>query len=266
MTLGGASDLSNPSRASILCPGIDFTCPAIIKELGPGNKAAGGYQFAGDAHVGKYESVGKPGNVSDNDFSSLDERNRHGTHAVGITGTNSPKPSNVSNAAYEPTLKAHHVVGYSSSASDTITIEGLLYAYHDENDIVTLSLGGAEEWSGGASAVVASRIVRNIQITIDFTSGPSDSILLRSPAQPLRRLTSPYFYLQHNLCTQASQPASGLYAQPDLLYPNLSWDVLVCSGNGEPRGEGYEFRFIYNDDGGLEWDCGWELPLRLFFS
>lgn len=46
----------------------------------------------------------------------------------------------------------------------SVIIDALLRANQDGQDIVTLSLGGADGWTASASSVVASRIARNGKI------------------------------------------------------------------------------------------------------
>lgn len=48
--------------------------------------------------------------------------------------------------------------GCSGSVPDDILIDALLRSYKDGNDVITLSLGGADGWTEAVSGVVASKI------------------------------------------------------------------------------------------------------------
>ena len=50
------------------------------------------------------------------------------------------------------------IFGCIGGTDDDIIIDALLRAYKDGNDVITLSLGGTDGWTEGASSVVASRI------------------------------------------------------------------------------------------------------------
>ncbi|KAL8280710.1 hypothetical protein RQP46_007033 [Phenoliferia psychrophenolica] len=64
----------------------------------------------------------------------------------------------------QATLGMYKVFGCQNAAGDSYTsdqliIEGLIGAYNDGADVITLSLGGQDGWSEGPAAVVASNIV-----------------------------------------------------------------------------------------------------------
>ncbi|KAG9086315.1 hypothetical protein FS749_003726 [Ceratobasidium sp. UAMH 11750] len=140
-------------KIGIIDTGIDYTHPALGGKFGPGNKVIGGYDFVGDAYTGQ---SGTPPAKPDND--PLDQCNGHGTHVAGIIGANPNNPYNISGVAYESSINAYRVFGCKGSVPDDILIDSLLRAYKDGNDVITLSLGGADGWTEAVSGVVASRI------------------------------------------------------------------------------------------------------------
>ena len=101
----------------------------------------------------------------------------HGTHVAGIIGANPGNPFNISGVAYEASINAYRIFGCDGSVSDDIIIEALLRGYKEGNDILSLSLGGANGWTEASSAVVASRLEdKGVVLTIaqgnDGTEGP----------------------------------------------------------------------------------------------
>ncbi|CEL53477.1 Minor extracellular protease vpr OS=Bacillus subtilis (strain 168) GN=vpr PE=1 SV=1 [Rhizoctonia solani AG-1 IB] len=140
-------------KIGIIDTGIDYTHPALGGKFGPGNKVIGGYDFVGDAYTGR---DGTPPPSPDND--PLDQCNGHGTHVAGIIGADPVNPYNISGVAYESSINAYRVFGCDGSVPDDILIDSLLRAYKDGNDVITLSLGGADGWTEAVSGVVASKI------------------------------------------------------------------------------------------------------------
>jgi len=55
-------------------------------------------------------------------------------------------------------LFASRVFGCKGGVGDDILVDSLMRAYKDGNDILSLSLGGAQGWTSTVTAVVASRI------------------------------------------------------------------------------------------------------------
>ncbi|CAE6446882.1 unnamed protein product [Rhizoctonia solani] len=142
-------------KIGIIDTGVDYTHPALGGSFGPGNKVIGGYDFVGDNYTGR---LGPPP-APDND--SLDNCNGHGTHVAGIIGANPNNPWNMSGVAYESEIHAYRVFGCRGGASDAIIIDAMLRAYDDGNDVINMSPGSPNGWSGGLPAVVASRIADN---------------------------------------------------------------------------------------------------------
>ncbi|KAG8738765.1 hypothetical protein FRC10_006482 [Ceratobasidium sp. 414] len=178
-------------KIGIIDTGIDYTHPALGGKFGPGNKVIGGYDFVGDAYTGLANT---PPPKPDNDlaerayfFQPLDQCNGHGTHVAGIIGANPNNPYNISGVAYEASINSYRVFGCTGSVPDDILIDALLRACKDGNDVITLSLGGADGWTEAVSGVVASRIADSGRIvTIAagndgaygswYTSGPGTGL------------------------------------------------------------------------------------------
>ncbi|CCO37917.1 Minor extracellular protease vpr [Rhizoctonia solani AG-1 IB] len=147
-------------KIGIIDTGVDYTHPALGGSFGPGNKVIGGYDFVGDNYTGR---LGPPP-APDND--PLDNCNGHGTHVAGIIGANPNNPWNMSGVAYESEIHAYRVFGCRGGASDAIIIDAMLRAYDDGNDVINMSLGSPNGWSGGLPAVVASRIADNGRVFV----------------------------------------------------------------------------------------------------
>ncbi|KIM45535.1 hypothetical protein M413DRAFT_343058 [Hebeloma cylindrosporum] len=172
-------------KIGIIDTGIDYTHPFLGGAIGPGHKVIGGFDFVGDA----YDGTNTP--VPDSD--PLDQCNGHGTHVAGIIGANPGNPFNISGVAFEASITAYRVFGCAGFVTDDILVEALLRGVSEGQDILTLSLGGADGWTEGTSSVLSSRIASNGKIvTIAagndgasgswFSSGPGNGINVISVA------------------------------------------------------------------------------------
>lgn len=155
-------------KIGILDTGIDYTHPLLGGAIGPGNKIIGGYDFVGDNYTGQNEPT------PDND--PLDQCQGHGTHVAGIIAADPNNPYNITGVAYEASITAYRIFGCEGSVGDDIIVDALLKGVKDGQDILTLSLGGADGWTSSVSAVVASRIAKSGKIVTiaagnDGTSG-----------------------------------------------------------------------------------------------
>ncbi|KAF9547696.1 subtilisin-like protease [Agrocybe pediades] len=185
-------------KIGIIDTGIDYTHPVLGGGIGPGHKVIGGFDFVGDA----YNGTNTP--MPDND--PLDQCNGHGTHVAGIIGANPGNEFNISGVAFGASISSYRVFGCSGSVTDDILVDALLRGVKEGQDILTLSLGGADGWTEGTATVVASRIAASGKIvTIAagndgssgswFTSGPGNGINVISAASldntviPLQNLT-----------------------------------------------------------------------------
>ncbi|KZV90011.1 subtilisin-like protease [Exidia glandulosa HHB12029] len=139
-------------KIGIIDSGVDYTHPNLGGKFGPGNLIAGGTDFVGDA----FDGTNTP--VPDND--PLDQCGGHGTHVAGIIAAQPGNEFNISGVAYEAELRSYRIFGCpeGGTTTDDIIVEALIRAYNEGNDVITLSLGGADGWTESAGSVVASRI------------------------------------------------------------------------------------------------------------
>ncbi|KAK7473132.1 hypothetical protein VKT23_001233 [Stygiomarasmius scandens] len=139
-------------KIGILDTGIDYTHPALGAGFGPGHKVIGGFDLVGDAYNGSNTPVPDP--------DPLDQCAGHGTHVAGIIGADPNNPFNISGVAFSASLSAYRVFGCEGSVTDDVLVDALLLGFKEGQDILTLSLGGADGWTESSSSVVASRIAR----------------------------------------------------------------------------------------------------------
>ncbi|KAI9067297.1 subtilisin-like protease [Trametes sanguinea] len=165
-------------KIGIIDTGIDFTNPFLGGGFGPGFKVIGGFDFVGDDFST---------NTPQPDPNPLDQCNGHGTHVAGIIGADPNNPFNISGVAFKASINAYRIFGCTGVVGDDIIIEALLRGVSDGNDILTMSLGGADGWTESSSSVVSSRIAATGKIvTIAagndgskgswYTSGPGNAI------------------------------------------------------------------------------------------
>ena len=132
--------------------------------------------------------------------------NEHRFFLQGIIGANPGNPFNISGVAFGASITAYRVFGCSGSVTDDsaslrtralyvlltlssflVLVQALLTGVKEGQDILTMSLGGADGWTEGTSSVVSSRIAGQGKIvTIAagndgaegswFTSGPGNAI------------------------------------------------------------------------------------------
>ncbi|KAF9446345.1 subtilisin-like protease [Macrolepiota fuliginosa MF-IS2] len=142
--------LGSGIKIGIIDTGIDYTHPFLGGAIGPGNKIIGGFDFVGDNYTGL--------NTPMPDDDPLDQCNGHGTHVAGIIGCNPGNPFNISGVAYEASITSYRVFGCTGSVTDDVLVDALLTGFKDGQDILTMSLGGADGWTESSSAVVSSRL------------------------------------------------------------------------------------------------------------
>ncbi|KAF8971231.1 subtilisin-like protease [Flammula alnicola] len=166
-------------KIGIIDTGIDYTHPLLGGGFGPGHKVIGGFDFVGDAYTGENTPMPDP--------DPLDQCNGHGTHVGGIIGANPGNQFNISGVAFGASISAYRVFGCSGSVTDDILVEALLRGVSEGQDILTMSLGGADGWTESTSSVVSSRIAgQGTIVTIAagndgafgswFTSSPGNAI------------------------------------------------------------------------------------------
>ncbi|KAK1226082.1 hypothetical protein PQX77_010949 [Marasmius sp. AFHP31] len=141
-------------KIGIIDSGIDYTHPALGGGFGPGFKIVGGYDLVGD----DYDGYNTP--VPDED--PLDQCSGHGTHVAGIIGADPSKnPFNMSGVAPSALLSAYRIFGCIGFATDDVVIDAMLLAVQEGQDVINLSLSGADGWTEGTTSVVASRIAQS---------------------------------------------------------------------------------------------------------
>ncbi|KAF9538258.1 hypothetical protein EC957_007040 [Mortierella hygrophila] len=123
-------------KVGVIDTGIDYTHPALGGCFGPGCKVAYGYDFVGNNYTGKNTPV-----------SSSDPMDcaGHGSHVAGIIGASDDI---VTGVAPKVLLGAYRVLGCSGSANDDVIIAALERAAKDKMDVINLSIGEPNGWSG----------------------------------------------------------------------------------------------------------------------
>ncbi|TFK44150.1 pyrolysin [Crucibulum laeve] len=137
-------------KIGILDTGIDYTHPSLGGAFGPGHKVIGGFDLVGDNYTGSNTPVP--------DADPLDQCAGHGTHVAGIIGADPGNDFGISGVSYEASINAYRIFGCTGFVTDDVIVEALLLGNKDGNDIMTLSLGGADGWTESSSSVVASRL------------------------------------------------------------------------------------------------------------
>ncbi|KAI0049877.1 subtilisin-like protease [Auriscalpium vulgare] len=199
---------------------IDYTHPALGGAIGPGHKIVGGYDFVGDDYTG------------------------HGTHVavsvhIGILGADPDNLFNISGVAYEASLSAYRIFGCSDdgTVTDDIIVAALLLGRSEEQDILTLSLGGADGWTESTSSVVASRLAATgTVVTIAagndgdtgswFTSGPGNGVDVISVAS----LDNTVVQLQNATVHGVANPGIPYYQLWPLPIPG-EWPIYATSND-----------------------------------
>jgi len=143
--------------------GVDWAHPALGGGFGPGFKVAGGYDLVGDSD---WPTTPKAPDADPNDHQG------HGTHVAGIIAGKSEWFKGV---APEATLLSYKVFSANPGTDEDTLVAAFLMAYEAGADIITSSIGGTNGWSGGAWAVVASRLVdQGVVVTISAGNEGAD--------------------------------------------------------------------------------------------
>ncbi|KAF9474706.1 pyrolysin [Pholiota conissans] len=137
-------------KIGIIDTGIDYKHASLGGGIGGNFLVAGGYDFVGDAYNGNNDPVP--------DADPYDNCNGHGTHVAGIIAAQPGNEYNITGVAYGSKIYSYRVFGCSGSVTEEVLVDALIRGYKDGNDILTLSLGGADGWSASSSAIVAGRL------------------------------------------------------------------------------------------------------------
>lgn len=78
----------------------------------------------------------------------------------GIIAAQPGNPYNITGAAYGVDLNVYRVFGCEGSVTEEVLVDALIKGYKDGNDILTMSLGGADGWATSSSAVVSDRLAK----------------------------------------------------------------------------------------------------------
>ncbi|GAA5967711.1 hypothetical protein JCM11641_005742 [Rhodosporidiobolus odoratus] len=124
-------------KVAVLDNGVDYTNPLLGGCFGEGCHISFGYAFVDDAYDGYNEPV-----ASNDPYSSCAT---HGTHVTGIIGAlaNELGFSGVAPAA---TLGHYRVLGCSGSVGEDILVAGIMRAYKDGADVISMSIAGGVGW------------------------------------------------------------------------------------------------------------------------
>ncbi|KAF4599319.1 hypothetical protein EYR40_006411 [Pleurotus pulmonarius] len=157
-------------KIGILDTGIDYTHPTLGGAFGPGNKVIGGFDLVGDDYDGRNhpstphtpkltDIIKEPIHQSLTQIPWTNAQVMAPTWlAKGIIGANPDNAFNISGVAFEASLSSYRVFGCVGFVTDDVLVDALLLGFNEGQDILTLSLGGADGWTESVSAVVASRI------------------------------------------------------------------------------------------------------------
>ncbi|KAH9484870.1 Minor extracellular protease vpr [Psilocybe cubensis] len=149
-------------KIGILDTGIDYNHPTLGGGIGKDRLVIGGYDFVGDEYDGRNTPVP--------DSDPLDECQGHGTHVAGIISALPGNDFNIAGVAYEAKINAYRVFGCVGSVTEDVLVDALIRGYKDGNDVLNLSLGGADGWAASSSAVVSSRLA-NLGIIVAIAAG-----------------------------------------------------------------------------------------------
>ncbi|KZV97986.1 subtilisin-like protein [Exidia glandulosa HHB12029] len=163
-------------KVGIIDSGVDYLHPNLGGGFGAGFKIAGGTDLVGDDYTGLNDPVP--------DADPRDTCGGHGTHVAGIVAASGPNEFNVTGVAPDASIYAYRIFGCEGGVADDVLVDGLLRAYNDGMDIITMSLGVGSGFSTTTPAVVASRIAESgTVLTIAAgNDGDGGSFFFSSPA------------------------------------------------------------------------------------
>ncbi|CEQ43168.1 SPOSA6832_05076, partial [Sporobolomyces salmonicolor] len=124
-------------KIAVLDDGVDYTNPILGGCFGGGCHISFGYDLVGDNYTGS--------NTPIPDADPFTNCSSHGTHVTGIIGAlaNEYGFSGVAPAA---TLGMYRVLGCIGDAGEDVLVAGMMRAYHDGANVISMSLAGGVGW------------------------------------------------------------------------------------------------------------------------
>ncbi|KAI9302091.1 peptidase S8/S53 domain-containing protein [Cunninghamella echinulata] len=155
-------ELKNTGQGVTVCildTGIDYNHPALGSGFGKKFKVIVGEDLVGDDFDGTQVNPNvKKGAPPLDNCGEKAESGGHGTHVAGIIAG---KLDNYVGVAPDAKLGMWRVFGCSGSTSTDVIIKGLLAAADAGCDVINLSLGSTNSWSGGAESDVLNNIAKS---------------------------------------------------------------------------------------------------------
>lgn len=107
----------------------------------------------------------------------------HGTHVAGILGADL-NSLNFTGVAPQASIAAYRVFGCSGNSQNDIVMQAMIRAYKEGADVINMSLGNANGWSGTAESVLATRLA-DLGVVMSLANG-NDGLegLCASPSRP----------------------------------------------------------------------------------
>ncbi|CAO3643927.1 unnamed protein product [Cunninghamella echinulata] len=155
-------ELKNTGQGITVCildTGIDYNHPALGNGFGENFKVVVGEDLVGDDFDGTQTNPNvKKGTPPLDNCGEKAGSGGHGTHVAGIIAG---KLDEYIGVAPDAKLGMWRVFGCSGSTSTDVIIKGLLAAADAGCDVINLSLGSTNSWSGGAESDVLDNIVKS---------------------------------------------------------------------------------------------------------
>jgi len=148
----------NGIKVGIIDTGIDVDHPdfwpngAKGSGISPRIDMVHSYDFVGDDYQGDVSAAVPDGNP--------DDCAGHGTHVAGIIGASgNPATNGVVGVAPEVTFQVYRVFGCKGSTNDDIIMQAIERAYTNGAQVINLSLGSDNQWSGNFYAMALGRVL-----------------------------------------------------------------------------------------------------------
>lgn len=216
----------------IVDSGVYYLGEPLGGGIGTGYKVLGGYNFVGGVYDQEFQGYST---FSPND--NVTDCYGHGTHTAGIIAAFDNK--NFIGVAPDANLRIYKVFGCVGTSSDDSIVNGLLRAFQDNNDILSLSLGvDGVMFTDNPLAEIATRI-NNAGIFVAISAANSGNF-------------GPFFgngLAAGNHLTSVAASVSGQY---------LVYEALAKSSSGET------FNFAYSTASGIQPNTTGTFRLQLY--